>query len=196
MGKCTMMLSLLALLTIMGRPPMAMAAARKANMVTVLSVDGGGIRGIIPGILLAFLESRLQELDGPNARIADYFDVVAGTSTGGLVTTMLTAPNKDKRPLFEAKNITSFYKEHGPKIFSTTSSNVSTGPKYDGKYLRSMVKDMLGSTRMNQTLTCSIIPTFDIKRLQPIIFTTSEIRHCPKTPHTDPTGHVGGGKSR
>ncbi|CAH9124611.1 unnamed protein product [Cuscuta epithymum] len=156
-----------------------MAGATKANMVTVLSVDGGGIRGIIPGILLAFLESKLQELDGPDVRIADYFDVVAGTSTGGLVTTMLTAPNKDKRPLFEAKNITSFYKEHGPKIFSTTSSNVSTGPKYDGKYLRSIVKDMLGSTTMNQTLTCSIIPTFDIKRLQPIIFTTSDAKANP-----------------
>ena len=53
------------------------------STVTVLSIDGGGVRGIIPGTILAFLEEKLQEFDGPDARISDYFDVIAGTSTGG-----------------------------------------------------------------------------------------------------------------
>jgi hypothetical protein len=87
------------------------------SIVTVLSIDGGGVRGIIPGTILAFLEAKLQELDGPDARIADYFDVIAGTSTGGLVTAMLTAPNKEGRPLFAAKDINDFYLKHCPKIF-------------------------------------------------------------------------------
>ncbi|KAG6632076.1 hypothetical protein CIPAW_13G133700 [Carya illinoinensis] len=84
---------------------------RKGNMVTMLSIDGGGIRGIIPGTLVGFLESKLQALDGPDAIIADYFDLIAGTSTGGLVTTMLTAPNNDNRPVYAAKDITNFYLE-------------------------------------------------------------------------------------
>ncbi|CAL5013012.1 unnamed protein product [Urochloa decumbens] len=149
------------------------------SIVTVLSIDGGGVRGIIPGTILAFLEEKLQELDGPDARIADYFDVIAGTSTGGLVTAMLTAPspnNKD-RPLFAAKDINDFYLKHCPKIFPARSGgplgllkSLALGPKYDGKYLHSIVRDLLGNTRVSQALQNIVIPTFDIKLLQPTIF--------------------------
>ncbi|KAI6698226.1 hypothetical protein NL676_018345, partial [Syzygium grande] len=47
-----------------------------------------------------------------------------------------------------------------------------TGPKYDGNYLHSLVREKLGDTRLHQTLTHVVIPTFDIKRLQPTIFST------------------------
>ncbi|XP_072990923.1 patatin-like protein 2 [Typha latifolia] len=165
-------------------PPPAMG-----KMVTVLSIDGGGIRGIIPGTILAFLESKLQELDGPDARIADYFDVIAGTSTGGLVTAMITAPDKDNRPLFAAKEINKFYLENGPKIFPQKSSGffssaanlfgAVTGPKYDGKYLHSKIQSLCGDIKLHQTITNVVIPTFDIKYLQPILFSTYEAKNVP-----------------
>ncbi|XP_063945093.1 patatin-like protein 1 isoform X2 [Daucus carota subsp. sativus] len=147
----------------------------QGRTVTVLSIDGGGIRGIIPGTILAFLESKLQELDGPDARVADYFDVISGTSTGGLVTAMLAAPDKDNKPLFAASDVNKFYFEHGPKIFPQDNAS-ATGPKYDGKYLRSIIRELLGNMTTNRTLTDVIIPTFDIKLLQPIIFSTSDAR--------------------
>ncbi|KAA8537729.1 hypothetical protein F0562_027281 [Nyssa sinensis] len=158
------------------------------NLITVLSIDGGGIRGIIPGTILSFLESELQKLDGEDARIADYFDVISGTSTGGLVTAMLTAPNEKNRPLFAAKDINNFYLENCGKIFPqhncpfphvTKIIKALSGPKYDGKYLHSLVKEKLGNTRLHQTLTNVAIPTFDIKRLQPTIFSTYEVKNKP-----------------
>ncbi|KAJ0025392.1 hypothetical protein Pint_08824 [Pistacia integerrima] len=176
------------------------------NLITILSIDGGGIRGIIPATILAFLESELQKHDGEEARLADYFDVIAGTSTGGLVTAMLAAPNEQNRPLFAAKDIKDFYLTHCPKIFpqdhrmgefclcsnilviriscpiiapATKLVKSFTGPKYDGKYLHSIVKEKLGDVRLHQTLTNIVIPTFDIRKLQPTIFSSYEVKKHP-----------------
>ncbi|KAJ3676961.1 hypothetical protein LUZ60_002685 [Juncus effusus] len=160
----------------------------KANIITVLSIDGGGIRGIIPATILSFLESKLQELDGEEMRLADYFDVIAGTSTGGLLTAMLAAPNKDKRPLFAAKDIVQFYLDHSPKIFPQkkgllaslrSTLSVVTGPKYDGKYLHSKIQELLGDTKLHQVLTNVVIPTFDIHLVQPTIFSNLTLKHQP-----------------
>ncbi|XP_062159138.1 patatin-like protein 2 [Alnus glutinosa] len=159
------------------------------NFITVLSIDGGGIRGLIPGTILSFLESELQKLDGEDARIADYFDVIAGTSTGGLVTAMLTAPDENNRPLFAAKDIKEFYLDHCPKIFPQDSSTLFpfvtkiskalSGPKYDGVYLHDIIREKLGSLKLHQTLTNVVIPTFDITRLQPTIFSSYEVKKNP-----------------
>ncbi|XP_027093473.1 patatin-like protein 2 [Coffea arabica] len=159
------------------------------NSITILSIDGGGIRGIIPGVILGFLESELQKLDGEDARLADYFDVISGTSTGGLVTAMLAAPNDKNRPLFAAKEIKDFYLDNCPQIFPQETHlmlgqaekliKAVTGPKYDGKYLHNLLKQKLGETKLHQTLTNVVIPTFDIKLLQPTIFSSYALKHHP-----------------
>ncbi|KAL8142646.1 hypothetical protein V2J09_015678 [Rumex salicifolius] len=95
---------------------------KEKPIITILSIDGGGIRGIIPATILCKLEELLQELDGPEARIADYFDVIAGTSTGSLIAAMLVAPeNHDNGRPRAATQILNFYKEDGPQIFSKES---------------------------------------------------------------------------
>lgn len=145
------------------------------DRITILSIDGGGVRGIIPATILEFLEEKLQEIDGPDVRIADYFDVIAGTSTGGLVTAMLTAPNRQNRPLFAAKDITKFYLENCPSIFPTgflADARLVKGPKYTGVYLHNIIKENLGDIRLHQTLTNVVIPTYDIKSQEPAIFST------------------------
>ncbi|KAJ9542916.1 hypothetical protein OSB04_029422 [Centaurea solstitialis] len=158
------------------------------KLITMLSIDGGGIRGIIPGVILKCLELQLQELDGEEARLADYFDVIAGTSTGGLVTTMLTTPDQNNRPLFAAKDIVPFYLNHCPKIFKQIRGPFArmmkvlkalVQPKYNGKYLKRLVMSILGSTTINNTLTNVVIPTFDIRTMQPVIFSSFQASNDP-----------------
>ncbi|KAK1418347.1 hypothetical protein QVD17_27490 [Tagetes erecta] len=159
------------------------------KLITVLSIDGGGIRGLIPAIILDFLETHLQRLEGDDSvRIADYFDVIAGTSTGGLITAMLTTPDPDNkvRPLFSAKDIKDFYLRKSRKIFpqdcmvTKIVKNVC-GPLYDGKYLRKCIRKKLKLTRLSDALTNIVIPTFDIKALQPTIFSSYQIDEKPHT---------------
>ncbi|KAK8602603.1 hypothetical protein V6N13_057766 [Hibiscus sabdariffa] len=148
------------------------------RMATVLSIDGGGIRGLIPGTILAFLESELQKLDGPDARIADYFDVVAGTSTGGLISGILTTPNDENRPKFAAKEINEFYYHWGPRIFPPEERPTSIKdfplhhPVYNGRSLREAAHIYLRHITMSETVTNVVIPTFDIELLEPVIFST------------------------
>ncbi|MCA9486820.1 MAG: patatin-like phospholipase family protein, partial [Nanoarchaeota archaeon] len=64
--------------------------------VRILSLDGGGIRGIIPGEILAVLEEKIQKKTGnPQARLSSYFDLVAGTSTGGILALGLLCPQEE-----------------------------------------------------------------------------------------------------
>lgn len=153
----------------------------RGSLVTILSLDGGGVRGIMVGVILAYLEEQLQALDGEDMRLADYFDVVAGTSTGGLMTAMLTVPDETGRPRFSAKDIVPFYLQHSPKIFPQPGGlaallpklpKLLSGPKYDGVYLRNLLNNLLGETRLHQTVTNVVIPTFDMKKLQPTIFSS------------------------
>ncbi|CAO2147004.1 unnamed protein product [Urochloa humidicola] len=168
---------------------------QKGRVLTVLSIDGGGIRGLIPATILARLEALLQEKDGPNARIAGYFDVIAGTSTGGLIASMLAAPSKDNRPLFSAKGITEFYLKNGPKIFPQkrdwgwipivgTVKNlwdtVSDCPKYDGKFLHQEINSLLKDTKVADTLSNVVVTAFDVKRLQPVLFNSFQSQREPQ----------------
>ncbi|CAK8539752.1 unnamed protein product [Lathyrus sativus] len=163
-----------------------MEEVKPVNFITVLSIDGGGVRGIIPGVILAYLESQLQEIDGADARLADYFDVIAGTSTGGLITAMLATPDPESnnRPLFAARQIVPFYLKNLPLIFPQKSgifaplmnmAKVLMGPKYNGEYLHKTIREMTGNTLLSQTVTNIVIPSFDVEKFQPTIFSSYQI---------------------
>jgi len=73
---------------------------------------------------LNFVELQARK---PNADLAHYFDVIGGTSTGGLITAMLATPSPDDptRGAFTPAQIVDFYKTNGPHIFNESRYNNS-----------------------------------------------------------------------
>ncbi|KAF8650892.1 hypothetical protein HU200_063805 [Digitaria exilis] len=166
--------------------PARLPPPKLGKKITVLSIDGGGIRGLIPSVIITFLEKELQKLNGADARIADYFDLIAGTSTGGLITVMLATPKKGTNRPITAEKIKKFYLKNGPKIFSPKRRDeygplgrfcnflefLWVGPKYDGKYLHKKINDLTGKRTLANTLTKIFLPAFDVSSLNPMFFSS------------------------
>ena len=91
--------------------------------INILSIDGGGIRGVIP---TTFLEAIEQQLGRPTNEI---FHTIGGTSTGGLTSVMLSVPKtahgaSKQRSIMRASKVTNFYKEQGRLIFPSSVLNL------------------------------------------------------------------------
>jgi len=144
----------------------------------ILTIDGGGIRGTFPAAFLANLE---KDLDQPIGR---YFDLISGTSTGGIIAIGLALG-------LTAGNILKLYEEKGPAIFAQTRSGVLGwlsrhfrngkrffwGPKYNAQPLRAALGEVLGERRLGEAQTRLLIPAWHPKTQGVYIFKTA---HHPR----------------
>ncbi|EAZ28814.1 hypothetical protein OsJ_12846 [Oryza sativa Japonica Group] len=86
-------------------------AVVERGKVCVLSIDGGGraADGLLAGAALVSLEASLRRRTGDEtARLADFFDVAAGSGAGGVLAAMLVARGGDGRPMFSAEDALAF----------------------------------------------------------------------------------------
>lgn len=133
--------------------------------IRILSIDGGGIRGIIPGTIIAYIESEIRKREGGEKRISDYFDLIAGTSTGGILTCAYLTPSKNGRPLMMAKQAVDIYLEKGKDIFtkkSFSSIKKLLDEQYDETELEKALKDTFGDTKLKDLLKPCLISSYDI----------------------------------
>lgn len=143
----------------------------------ILTVDGGGIRGIFPAAFLAEFE---KDLEYPIAR---YFDLIAGTSTGGIIALGLALG-------VSAADLTALYEKEGPSIFGQTRSGLwgllAKGrllgrwlwrPKYDADELRKAVNGALGKQRLADATTRLVIPAWHPQTQRAYLFKTA---HHPR----------------
>lgn len=148
----------------------------------ILSIDGGGIRGILPGQLLVVLEKKLQVLSkNPKARIADYFDMIAGTSTGGILTCLYLYPDPGNpgSPLFTAKEAVDLYLENGGGIFKESSIRDSAGmrqEKYPVMAIEALLKKYFKNTRLSELLKPCLITSYNIYARSTHFFTQHDAK--------------------
>ena len=163
-------------------------AKTKSKITRILSIDGGGIRGIIPGQILVILEEKLKAKTGnPNARIADYFDLFAGTSTGGILTCAYLIPGQDNsgeavRPKFSATQVVDLYLKRGGDIFSVSVGHkIRSGggildEKYPAKQLEKALDEYFGDTKLSELIKPCLITSYDIKHRQGHFFTQHDAK--------------------
>ncbi len=154
-------------------------------MVSILSIDGGGIRGIIPAAFLTTFEKRTGK------PICELFDLIAGTSTGGILAASLTVPNSRGKPAYSAEQIRAAYFEHGGAVFhrslirKVTTIGGLVRPIYSPRTLDKMLHTYLGDARLHETLTEILVTAYDMTSDTPWFFKTSFAKDH-REPDNDP----------
>lgn len=140
---------------------MQLEAVTNTKKRRILCIDGGGILGTFPAAFLAQLERHL------NHPIGSYFDLIAGTSTGGIIAIGLAMG-------LPAADLLNLYEKRGPEIFGQNNgalTNLLLGklrvlrsayrPKYDSDNLRTVLTDVLGERRLGNARTRLLIPAWN-----------------------------------
>lgn len=136
----------------------------------VLSIDGGGIRGLIPAMILQEIERVTHH---PISRL---FDLIAGTSTGGLIACALTVPDKAGHPKISAQELVHFYEDKGPEIFARSFFHTLatlggwSGEKYPHSPFERELIHLFGSAALSDAIVPLLIPAYEIERRFPFFF--------------------------
>ncbi|KAG6495075.1 patatin-like protein 6 [Zingiber officinale] len=180
--------------------PAAPDVRSQRGKVCLLCIDGGGgggMRGILPGKALAYLEQALRSKSGdPDARISDYFDIAAGTGVGGVFAAMLFSTCDGLRPLFCADDTWRFLSDHGNRLLgkappSSPSSSSSSSPGFLCGVFRGggrgggassatlamerVMKEAFGEKlTLRDTIKPVLIPCYDLQTSAPLVFSRAD----------------------
>ncbi|MFA1820071.1 CBASS cGAMP-activated phospholipase [Virgibacillus oceani] len=128
----------------------------------ILSIDGGGMKGVIPAVYLKRVEDEI------GAPIHDYFDLITGTSTGGIIALGLSSK-------ISAEEISKLYIEKGATIFSKRlGANIFLRAKYKNNNLKKILQNTFGELKVADASTMVCIPSIEHFKAEPKVY---------KTPH-------------
>lgn len=146
--------------------PEASGSHVRADRFQILSLDGGGLRGMFAAALLARLE---EDLD---VRIIDHFDLIAGTSTGGIIALGLGLG-------LSPRDILGFYADHGPQIFRDRTRlrglRHLIRAKYSAGPLRTALTDVFGEKTFGESTKRLVIPSYNLGAEDVYLFRTPHL---------------------
>jgi len=153
-----------------------------AKTFRILSIDGGGLRGIIPVLVLKELERRMG-----GKPIYQMFDLIAGTSTGGLIACAMTVSADGKNPMYTLDQIAAIYTQRGKEIFpkknwlENTLNEVSSlkNPEFSVQGINKVLRDLLDHKRMMNCLCPLLVTSYDLYNNQAVFFKS---RHAAINP--------------
>jgi len=141
-------------------------------MKKVLSIDAGGIRGIIPAIILAEIETRARQ------PISNLFDFFVGTSTGGMLVLGLNRPDPTNclRPLCSATEVGWLFHEWGNRAFGRELSQADRliVERSSEHGIEEMFREYFGNTRLSRSLRPTMVTAFDLVRGRPFFFHSAQ----------------------
>jgi patatin-like phospholipase/acyl hydrolase len=141
-----------------------------AEVYKVLSIDGGGIRGIIPAMILAEIEDRTGK------SVAEMFDLIAGTSTGGILALGLAMPGDGGKSKYKAEDLIEFYEKEGLRIFSRPAGHRIDSlegiaeERYPSEGIEQVLAEYFGEVRLKDALTRILITSYEIQLRIPFFF--------------------------
>ena len=130
----------------------------------ILAIDGGGIKGVFPASFLATVEDTI------GGNIVDYFDLIVGTSTGGIIALGLGLG-------LSAKEILEFYEEYGPTIFNDGGRFRLRRSKYDSAPLEKALDACFREKRLGDSKSRLVIPSLNLENGEVHIYKTA---HHPR----------------
>jgi patatin-like phospholipase/acyl hydrolase len=148
--------------------------------IRILSLDGGGIRGIIPGVILQYIESQLQTIDHSEKKIGDYFDLIAGTSTGGILACAYLVPGENGMAKYSTTEALSLYLKEGSGIFHNNllrdlkSVFGMWRTKYDVLPLEKDLLNFFKETTLAACIKPSLITSYDMVNRKAWFFTSAD----------------------
>jgi patatin-like phospholipase/acyl hydrolase len=159
---------------------MANGLGSKQRNIRILSIDGGGIRGIVPAGILAEIERRTAK------PISTLFDLLAGTSTGGILVLAMVRPDGAKQAAHSANDMIEFYERLGPAIFSKSlaqflgSADGLIRSKYSDGPIENALQDFFGSSRLSDALTSVFVPSYELRQRTPFFFRSVRAKQDPE----------------
>lgn len=149
--------------------------------VRILACDGGGVRGIIPAVVLEYIEEQIIIITkNPKARLSDFLDFGAGTSTGSIISAMVMTPNECGRPAYKMSDVIQAYFDLADVVFKKNFwRNLKTiwgvfGPKYDTKNIDSELLKKFNHWRLEDLLLPCAFTGYDTAKRRPNIYTNKD----------------------